>query len=137
MSNNSERQEPDSTDKKEMTSNAENQSRIDALATELDAFLKPGGSMLITELEKQDSDFLRSARHLIRLKNIQLTSMLVKLQLQELAEKDDYISKLTVQSTSAVGDATTKPTKSTPKLRNVSVSPAPISQQKNATQNGK
>jgi hypothetical protein len=108
MSHNTERQEAPTTDNVDQTTEQVNQNHIDNLATELEEFLKPGGSMLITDLQKEDSDFLRCGLHLIDLRSIQLTSSLVKLQLQELQVKKQYLleakttysSKSTAQSIS-------------------------------------
>lgn len=141
------RQEPDTTGNNAATTAAESQNRIDVLASELDAFLKPGGMLLITDRETQDTDFLKSARHLIRLKNIQLTSALVKLQLQELQEKENYlfpkpapeVENSTLNVTGPFihprGEGTTKQTKNTPKSKSVSESKLSTSKQTNSTEN--
>ena len=144
------RQEPDSTTKTDQTSGQESLSRIDVLASELDQFLKPGGMMLITDQETQDIDFLKSARHLIRLKNIQLTSALVKLQLQELQEKESYLfpkkeelvsnqqnSTLNVTGpfTHHRGEDTTKQTKNMRRSKSALESKSSTSKQTNSTEN--
>lgn len=139
----SERQEQDSMGTNEATGGVENQSRIDRHASVLDAFLKPGGMMLITDRETQDSDFLKSARHLIRLNNIRLTSALVKLQLQELQEKEQYLfppkeetftSNVTGPFTHHRGEDTTKQTKNMRRSKNVSASMSSTSKQTNSSE---
>jgi hypothetical protein len=135
------RQEQHTSDNADQTTDQVNPSRIDSLAKELEEFLRPGGTMLITDLQKEDGDFLRSARHLMRLRSIHLTSTLVRLQLQELQEKEvqileaeaSYSLNSTDKSTSQVFTTSSKPNESTNISQNVLGSQSSITKSKNAS----
>ena len=115
------RQEVDTTAVKEETSKQGSPSPISARDTALQMFLDTDSTILISDHERKDIDFLNDLLHSIRLKRIQWISLLGK-GISSLDEKESYISKLTAEYTLQRQQGSENTGKSITKLRNSSIS---------------
>jgi len=103
------------------TSEQGNQSPTSARDIALQTFLDIDSTVLISDQEKRDIDFLRDLLHSIRLKRIQWISLLGK-GISSLDEKESYIVRLMDQFTSRTQQGSENIGRNTTRLRNSSIS---------------